>query len=87
MKIKTLIYGIILLILIIAGLLVAKIFVTGSGMEKPDDLSMKERIIYGLVMNEDRVYKHWYTRFLICGVDLDRCRRVVSRIDSWYEWY
>jgi alpha-beta hydrolase superfamily lysophospholipase len=87
MKIKTVIYGIILFILVIAGLLVVKIFGTGAGLEKPDDLSVKERIIYGLIMNENRVYKHWYTRFSICGVDLDRCRRVVSRIDNWYEWY
>lgn len=52
-------------------------------MEK---LSLKEKIFYGFILNEKRVYKHWYTRFLICGVDLDRIRRVVSRIKNWYGW-
>jgi len=52
-------------------------------MEK---LSVKEKIFYGLICNEKRVYKHWYSRFLICGVDLDRIRRVVARIKNWYGW-
>ncbi|HSG45902.1 MAG TPA: hypothetical protein VLA72_22405 [Anaerolineales bacterium] len=52
-------------------------------MEK---LSLKEKIFYGLILNEKRVYKHWYSRFLMCGVELDRMRRVVSRINNWYGW-
>lgn len=52
-------------------------------MEK---LSFKERTVFSLVFNEKRVYQHWYTRFLICGVDLDRTRRVVGRIRNWYGW-
>ncbi|MFC1884283.1 prolyl oligopeptidase family serine peptidase [Thermodesulfobacteriota bacterium] len=87
MKRKTVIYGIILCLLIIAGLLSVKVLRTGTDVKISGDLSMKERIIYGFVLNEERVYKHWYTRFLICGLDLDRCRRVVSRIDNWYGWY
>ena len=52
-------------------------------MEK---LSIKERVIYRFILNEKRVYRHWYTRFLICGVDLARIRRVVSRINNFYAW-
>lgn len=53
-------------------------------MEKT--LSPKERVFYRLVCSEDRVYKHWYQRFLNSGVDLGRIRRVVGRIKSWYQW-
>lgn len=49
-------------------------------------LSVKEKIFYGLILNEKRVYKNWYTRFLICGVSLDRIRRVVSRINKFNTW-
>jgi dienelactone hydrolase len=52
-------------------------------MEK---LSFKEKIFYRFVMNERRVYRHWYSRFLICGVDLDRIQRVISRIKNFYAW-
>ncbi len=52
-------------------------------MEK---LSLKEKIVFGFIFNEKWVYQHWYTRFLICGVDLERIRRVVARIKNWYEW-
>ncbi len=52
-------------------------------MEK---LSLKEQIVFSFVFNEKRVYRHWYTRFLICGVDLERIRRVVGRIKNWYRW-
>lgn len=52
-------------------------------MEK---LSLKERIIYRFIFNEKRVYRHWYGRFLICGVDLDRTRRVIPRIKNFYKW-
>ena len=51
-----------------------------------DRLSMKERIMYGYVFNEMRVYIYWYTRFMLCGVDFARIRRVVSRIPNWYAW-
>ena len=44
-------------------------------MEK---LSLKEKIVFSFIFNEKRVYQHWYTRFLICGVDLERIRRVVA---------
>ena len=33
-----------------------------------DKLSIKERIVFGFIFNEKRVYQHWYTRFLACGV-------------------
>src|SRR4030042_2476084 len=49
-------------------------------------LSIKERIMYRFVCSENTVYKHWYSRFLFFGVDLDRIRRVVQRIDNFYEW-
>ncbi len=49
-------------------------------------MSLKEKFIYRFVLNEKRVYRHWYTRFLLCGVNLDRIGRVVSRIDNWYGW-
>lgn len=49
-------------------------------------LTLKERIFYGLICSERRVYEHWYTRFLLSGVDLDRIRRVVRRTRSWYRW-
>ena len=49
-------------------------------------LSVKERIFYRFILSENLVYKHWYTRFLICGVDLARIRRVVSRLKNFYRW-
>jgi len=49
-------------------------------------LSIKEKIAFGFIFNEHRVYKYMYTRFLICSVSLDRIRRVVSRIKNWYSW-
>jgi dienelactone hydrolase len=52
-------------------------------MEK---LSIKEKIIYRFVLSEKRVYRHWYNRFLLCGMDLDRIRRVISRITNFYGW-
>jgi dienelactone hydrolase len=51
-----------------------------------ENLSIKERIFYGWVCNEQRVYKYWYRRYLNAGVDLDRIRRVVARIKNWYAW-
>lgn len=49
-------------------------------------LSFKEKIFYSVICNERRVYQHWYRRFLNCGVDLGRIRRVVARIKNWYAW-
>ena len=49
-------------------------------------LTLRERVFYGLVCNESRVYQHWYTRFLLAGVDLARVRRVVGRIRRWRDW-
>jgi alpha-beta hydrolase superfamily lysophospholipase len=49
-------------------------------------LTLKERIFYGLICNEGRVYQHWYTRFLLAGVDLARIKRVVGRIRRWRDW-
>ncbi len=49
-------------------------------------MSLKERIFYGIVCSEGRVYRHWYTRFLLGGVDLERIRRVVGRIGKWQNW-
>lgn len=51
-----------------------------------EELSVKEKIIYRFILNEKRVYRHWYTRFLICGVDLARIRRVISRLKNYYRW-
>jgi len=49
-------------------------------------LSLKEKVFFGIICNEDRVYKHWYRRYLNAGIDLERIRRVVSRIKNWYAW-
>ena len=49
-------------------------------------LTLKERVFYGLVCSERRIYEHWYTRFLLAGVDLERIRRVVRRTRTWYQW-
>ena len=69
------------------GILPATAEITGkSVIESPNKLSLKERLIYRFILNEERVYKHWYKRFLLCGLDLDRIRRVVSRIGNWYGW-
>jgi len=48
--------------------------------------TLKEKVFYGLICNEARVYKHWYTRFLLAGMDLERIRRVVGRIGRWKDW-
>jgi alpha-beta hydrolase superfamily lysophospholipase len=50
------------------------------------ELSLKERIAYRFIFNEKRVYKYWYNRFLVSGVDLDRIRRVIPRIKNFYGW-
>ena len=50
------------------------------------NMSLKEKVFYGFICNENRVYKHWYTRFLLSGLDLERIRRVVSRIPKWRNW-
>lgn len=52
-------------------------------MEK---LSLQEQIIYRFFFTEDRVYKQWYPRFLLCGIDLARIRRVVARIQNYFMW-
>lgn len=73
--------------LLLTGISPATTATTGaSEIESPGKLSLKERFIYRFILNEKRVYKHWYTRFLLCGLDLDRARRVVSRVDNWYGW-
>jgi hypothetical protein len=56
---------------------------TSEGIAK---LSVKERIAYRFIFNEKRVYKYWYNRFLVSGVDLDRIRRVIPRIKNFYGW-
>ena len=49
-------------------------------------LTMKEKVFYGLICNERRVYQYWYTRFLLAGVELERIKRVVRRIRRWSDW-
>lgn len=49
-------------------------------------ITLKERIFFGVVCNEKRVYHHWYSRFLLAQVDIDRIRRVVKRIRNWFQW-
>jgi alpha-beta hydrolase superfamily lysophospholipase len=49
-------------------------------------LSIKEKVFYGVICNEHRVYRHWYRRYLNAGVDLGRIQRVVARIKNWYQW-
>lgn len=51
-----------------------------------EDLSIREKIFYGLICSENHVYKHWYRRFINAGVDLGRIRRVINRIRNWYQW-
>ncbi|MHA1376750.1 MAG: hypothetical protein ACTSRG_00025 [Candidatus Helarchaeota archaeon] len=50
-----------------------------------EKLTLKEKFIYRIILGE-RIYKHWYKRFLIAGVDLDRIRRVIKRIKNFYRW-
>jgi hypothetical protein len=38
-------------------------------MEK---LSAKEKMVFRFIFSEKRVYRHWYSRFLYCGVHLER---------------
>lgn len=49
-------------------------------------ISLKERIFFGLICNEKRVYHHWYSRFLLAQVNIDRIKRVVKRIKNWFHW-
>jgi dienelactone hydrolase len=49
-------------------------------------ISIKERIFFGFVCNEKRVYHHWYSRFLLARVEFDRIKRVVKRIRNWFHW-
>ena len=50
------------------------------------NLTLKERIFFGLICNEKRVYHHWYSRFLLAQVDIDRIQRVVERTRNWFHW-
>ena len=50
------------------------------------NLNLKEKVFYNFICNENRVYKHWYTRFQLAGLDLERIRRVVGRIPKWRHW-
>lgn len=50
------------------------------------NLSLKERIFFGLICNEKRVYHHWYSRFLLAQVNIDRIQRVVARTQNWFHW-
>jgi len=50
------------------------------------NLTLKERIFFGLICNEKRVYHHWYSRFLLARVDIDRIQRVVARTRNWFHW-
>jgi dienelactone hydrolase len=49
-------------------------------------ISIQERIFFGFVCNEKRVYHHWYSRFLLAQVEFDRIKRVVKRIRNWFHW-
>jgi len=51
-----------------------------------EKLSLKEKIAYRFIFNEKNTYRYWYNRILLCGVDLDRSRRVISRIKNFYHW-
>lgn len=75
-------------ILVISILAIISVLIIFTCADTPANiqLSIKERIFFGLVCNEKRVCKHWYRRYLNAGVDLDRMRRVVSRINNWYGW-
>lgn len=53
---------------------------------KIEKLSLKEKITYRFILNERNTYKYWYNRLIFCGVDLDRSRRVISRIKNFYHW-
>jgi len=49
--------------------------------------SLKEKLVYRFLINEKRVYKHWYSRFLFAGVNFDRIKRVISQTNSFYDWH
>jgi dienelactone hydrolase len=50
------------------------------------EYSLKERMMYRFLLNESRNYRAWYPRFLLCGVNFARMRRVVSTIKTFYTW-
>ena len=49
-------------------------------------LTRKEKFIYRFIFNDKRVYRHWYSRFLISNLSIDRIRRVISRINHFNDW-
>jgi alpha-beta hydrolase superfamily lysophospholipase len=49
-------------------------------------LTLKEKFAFRFIFNEQRVYRRWYGRFLVFGIDYGRLRRVVARVDNWLEW-
>lgn len=59
---------------------------TSSTAEGVAKLTLKERIAYQFIFSEKRVYKYWYSRFLVTGVELDRILRVIPRIKNFYGW-
>ena len=50
------------------------------------EYSFKERFMYRFLLNESRNYRSWYPRFLLCGVNFSRMRRVISGIKTFYIW-
>ena len=50
------------------------------------EISLKEKIAFNFIFNEKRVYHRWYGRWFVFGLDYGRLKRVVPRINNWFEW-
>ncbi|MCP4133036.1 MAG: alpha/beta hydrolase [bacterium] len=50
------------------------------------NLTLKEKLTFGFIFNEKRVYHRWYGRFFVFKMDFERLKRVVARVKNWYAW-
>lgn len=49
-------------------------------------LTAKEKIAFRFIFNEKRVYRRWYGRWFVFGLDYGRLNRVIPRIGNWFQW-
>jgi hypothetical protein len=55
-------------------------------MNMKQRLTLKEQFAFRFIFNERRVYRRWYGRFFVFGIDHGRLHRMVGRIRNWFPW-
>ena len=49
-------------------------------------LTIKEKFAFRFIFSEQRVYHRWYGRWFLFGLDYGRLKRVIPRINNWFQW-